>query len=238
MSGRKFLLAAVVLAAFAVIATLWVMEQAANKRLRDQTDHSRELLTRLTALEVENTRLSNLLAQADTPLADEQLAELEKLRDEVRVLRSKTNDVVKMQAELKRLRSQLADVRNSVGSNAPPNVPAADIYPRDQWQFVGYDTPEHALESVTWAISEGDEASYMAGLSPDLQSEMQSELADEDFADVGPLEMSNATGYRIVDRQSIGANIRTITVYMDGEGSSVPMTFVKTDAGWMVTGEN
>ena len=213
------------------------MAWEANKRLHDQTDHSRDLLSRLTGLEVENARLSNLVAQADTPLADVQLAELEKLRDEVRVLRRKTNDVVSLQTELHRLRTELATVRNAMGSNAPPNVPAADIYPRDGWQFAGYDTPEQALESVTWAISQGDEASYMAGLSPELQGEMQSQLADGDFSDVGPLEMSGATGYRIVDRGGIGANIRSITVFMDGEGSFVTLTFQKTPTGWAVVGE-
>jgi hypothetical protein len=238
VTGRKLLFAAALIAAVAAIAALAAMEWDANRRLREQTDHSRDLLVRLTRLEVENSRLSNLVAQANTPLADEQLAELDKLRAEVRVLRGNTNDLSVMQAELHRLHAELANIRSAVGSNAPPNVPAEDIYPRDAWKFAGYDTPEHALESVTWAISEGDQASYMAALSPELQTEMQTELADGNFGDIGPLEMNNATGYRIVDRQGIGANIRTITVYMDGEGTYVPLTFQKTPNGWMVTGGN
>jgi len=214
------------------------MEWEANRRLRDQADYSRDLLARLSSMEVENARLSNLVARADTPLADQQLAELEKLRDEVRVLRRKTNDVVTLQAELHRLRTELATVRGALGTNTPPDVPAADIYPRDGWQFTGYDTPEHALESVTWAISEGDEASYMAGLSPELQGEMQSQFSDGDFNDVGPLEMSSATGFRIVDRGGIGADIRTITVYMDGEGTYATLTFQKEGDHWIVVGED
>jgi len=238
VTGRKLVFAIAAIVALADIGVFWAMKQIASRRLRDEADHSRALQVRLTNLEAENTRLSNLVAQADTPLADQQLAELEKLRDEVRLLRRKTNDVVTLQTELHHMRSELANVQTSLGSNAPPDVPAADIYPRDGWQFAGYDTPEHALESVTWAISQGDEDSYMAGLSPELQGEMQSQFTDGDFGDVGPLEMSSATGFRIVDRGGIGANIRTITVYMDGEGTFSTLTFQKTENGWTVVGQD
>jgi hypothetical protein len=79
----------------------------------------------------------------------------------------------------------------------------------------------------------------MAGLSPELQGEMQSQFADGDFGDVGPLEMSSATGFRIVDRGGVGANIRTITVYMDGEGTFSTLTFQKTgDGDWKVVGQD
>src|SRR6185437_914233 len=119
MAGRRIFFGAVLIVALAVIAALWGMQLEANRRLRDQADASRQLLSRLAVLEVDNNRLSNIVAQAGTPLAEEQLAELGKLRDEVRRLRYRTNDLQTMRTELRRLSAQLSAARNSMTSNAP-----------------------------------------------------------------------------------------------------------------------
>lgn len=226
-----------VIAAVAIIVALWGMQRAAQRRLAAQADSSRQLLARLNDLEIENFRLSNTVAQANAPLADIQLAELDKLRQEVQLLRRRTNDIVTLQAELRRMRTELLSARNAMASNAPPALPPGDIYPRDQWTFAGFDTPEDALESLTWAISEGDEETYLAGLAPELRTEMQSTLGDGSFANAGPLEMSNATGYRIVDRESVSDNERIFTVYMDGDGNEVSLTLTNSPDGWQVSGE-
>jgi len=237
MAGRKAFLVGALIAALAIIAALWGMQLEANRHLREETAASRQLLSRLAVLEVDNLRLSNIVTRANSPLADEQLAELSQLREEVHRLRSHTNDLQTLRMEVTRLRSQLHSVQTAVESNAPPDVPAGDIYPKDSWTFAGYDTPEDAIESVTWAISEGDEASYLASLSPELQAEMMSELEDGDFEDIGPLQMSNATGYRILDRETVSDDERNITLYMDGDPSIVILKLVNTPDGWRVAGQ-
>jgi len=234
MAGRRIFFGAVMIVAMAVIAALWGMQLEANRHLREQADAARQLLSRLAVLEVDNNRLSNIVAQANTPLAEEQLAELGKLREEVRRLRNRTNDLQTLRTELRRLRGELSAARSSMTSNAPPDVPASDIFPRDSWKFAGYDTPENAVESVTWAISQGDEDSYMESLSPELQDEMQSELADGSFGDLGPLEMKEATGFRIVDRETVSDGRQIFTIYLDGQGDETPLALVKTADGWRV----
>jgi hypothetical protein len=234
MAGRRIFFGAVMIVAMAVIAALWGVQLEANRHLREQADASRQLLSRLAVLEVDNNRLSNIVAQANTPLAEEQLAELGKLREEVRRLRNRTNDLQTLRTELRRLRGELSAARSSMTSNAPPDVPASDIFPRDSWKFAGYDTPENAVESVTWAISQGDEDSYMESLSPELQDEMQSELADGSFGDLGPLEMKEATGFRIVDRETVSDGRQIFTIYLDGQGDETPLALVKTADGWRV----
>jgi hypothetical protein len=238
MTGRRFTLGAAVVAALAIIVVLCGMQRAARRRLFAQADESRHLLTRLNDLEVENFRLSNTVAQANAPLSEAQLAELDKLRQEVQSLRRRTNDIVTLQAELRRVRAELAKTREVMASNGPPEVPPEDIYPRESWTFAGFDSPEDALESVTWAISEGDEDSYLAGLAPELREEMQTELADGSFGESGPMEMGDATGYRIVDRDTVSDNEQNITVYMDGDRSVISLTLTNTSDGWKVSGEN
>jgi hypothetical protein len=237
MTGRRILFGATLIVALAIIAALWGMQLEANRHLREQADAAREMQAQLALLQVVNARLSNAVAQANTPLAEVQLAELAKLRAEVERLRHRTNDLQTMKAELRRLRAELSNARNSMASNGPPDVPPEDIYPRDSWGLVGYDTPEAALESVTWAISQGDEDAYMASLSPELQDEMQSQLADGSFAEIGPLEMGNATGFRILGRETISDDRWIITVYMDGNGNELSLTLVNTPEGWKVAGQ-
>jgi hypothetical protein len=237
MTRRRIFLGATLIAALAIIAVLWGIQLEANRHLREQADASRLLLSRLEGLEVDNLRLSNIVVRANTPLAEDQLAELAKLRGEVQQLRHRTNDLQTMKSEIRRLRTELANARSVIASNAPPDVPAEDIFPRDSWAFAGYDTPEAALETVNWAIGQGDEESYLASLAPDLQDAMESQLADGSFADTAPLEMGNATGFRILERETVSDNERIITVYMDGDGHQIPLRFVKTADGWKVAEE-
>jgi hypothetical protein len=237
MVGRKIFFGAALIVALATIAALWGMHIETSRRLREEAEASRRLLLRLEGLEVDNLRLSNTVVQANMPQVQDQLAELARLRKEVEQLRHRTNDLQTMKLEIRRLRVELANARSVISSNAPPDVPTEDIFPRDSWTFAGYDTPEAALESVNWAISQGNEEAYLASLSPDLQDAMQSQLADGSFADVGPLEMGNATGFRILDRETVSDNEQIITVYMDGDGNEIPLILVNTPDGWKVGGE-
>jgi hypothetical protein len=235
VAGRRIFIGAGLIVVLAVIAALWGMQMEANRHLREQAEASRQLLSRLAVLEVDNTRLSNIVAQANTPLAEVQLMELGKLREEVRHLRLRTNDLQSMRVEMRRLRAQLSAARSSMTSNAPPDVPASDIYPRESWKFAGFDTPEDAVESVTWAISQGDEDSYFESLAPDLQDEMESTLIDESFADLGPLELKDATGFRIVDRETISDDRQIITIYVDPLGEmSLPLIRTPPNGPWKI----
>lgn len=217
------------------VAVLLYKQHGEQLELRSQSDSLREQFKRVEELEAENVRLSNIVARANTPLADEQLAELQGLREQVESLRKRTNDVASLQTEVNRLRAALSAVGDAVSGGAPPDVPASDIYPRDSWDFAGYNTPEDTIQSVFWAIGEGDEDTYAAGLAPELQDEMQEEFADGSFVDDGPLELSNVTGYRIVDRDMTSDHEEIITVFTDGANQSMPIVVQKTDAGdWVI----
>lgn len=224
------------IAALAIIAVLVAMQVEAHRRWREQTASSRDLLDRLNRLEVDNLRLSNIVAQSTTPLSDVQLAELDNLRREVESLRRKTNDLAALQGELSRVRDELTRTRSAIAANGPPDVPPEDIYPRENWSFAGYDTPEAAIETVTWAISQGDEQTYLASLTPQLSDAMQMEMSDGSFVDSGPMEMSDATGFRIIDREAPSDNERNITLYMDGQQNIVSLKVVNTPDGWRVSG--
>lgn len=233
MAQRRIFSFAAIVIALTVVAVLWEMQHEAHRRLREQAEASRGLFLRMNGLEVENVRLSNLVTRAGTPLAEMQLEELQKLRLEVKQLQHRTNDIKTLQAEVRRLRGVLS----SLSSNAPPNVPVEDVYPRDSWEYAGFDTPEDALETVTWAISQGDQNSYMEGLSPELRSEMLAQLADGSFFQLGPLEMSDASGFRILDREAVSDNQVIYRIYMDGQNDTLDMLLEYQDGQWVVAGQ-
>ena len=203
--------------------------------MRGQSDSLREQFKRLGQLEADNIRLSNIVVQANTPLSEVQLAELQRLREQIELLRRQTNQVQTLRAEIARLRTALSTARNSIAGETPPDVPAEDIYPRDSWTFAGYDTPEATIQSLAWAIGEGDQDTYMAGLAPELRDQMQSDLVGGNFAEEGPFEMGNTSGFRIVDREIISDNQVVYTLYMDGAGDEVPISLVNTNGGWVAT---
>jgi hypothetical protein len=225
----------IALIAVIAVAVLLELQYEARHQLRSQSDAMREQFRRLQELEAENVRLSNLVARAGAPLSDAQLAELADLRRQVETLRNRTNEIAGLQGEIDRLRSLLSTAANSAEDGTVPDVPASDIYPRDSWMFSGYDTPENTIQSIMWAVSEGDQDTYAAGVTPDLGSQLQSEFDDGSFVSDGPLEMADVTGYRIVDRDVVSGNQIVVTLFMDGPNELMPITLEQTDNGWMVT---
>src|ERR1041385_1163037 len=115
--ARRILLSAAIIVGLALIAALWGMQHQMRMQLRDESDASRKLFAQLARLEMENMRLSNIVVQANTPLAEAQLAELKKLRAQVELLRKQTNGVATLRREISRLRAALANARNSVADD-------------------------------------------------------------------------------------------------------------------------
>lgn len=227
---RLFIFAVMIIA----LAVLLEKQYEAHRQLRSQSDSLQAQFKRIEELEADNVRLSNTVARANTPLAEIQLAELRSLREQLEFLRHRTNEIASLRAEISQLRSALSDAGNPV-ADTPPDVPAEDVYPRENWAFAGYDTPENAIESLMWAVSEGDTDSYMAGLAPDLFDQMQGELADGSFAEDGPFEMGNISGYRIIDRDMSSDDEVTVTLYMDGENQIMPVVLKEGDDGrWTI----
>ena len=226
----------IALIAVIAVAVLLGLQYQARHQLRSQGDAMREQFKQLQDLEAENIRLSNTVVRAGTPLSDVQLAELADLRRQVEALRHRTNDIAGLQKEIERLRGILSVAANSADdSTAVPDVPASDIHPRDSWTFAGYDTPENTIQSIIWAVSEGDQDTYAAGVTSELGGQLQNEFDDGSFADEGPLEMGDVTGYSIVDRNVISGNQVVVTLFMHGPNDFMQVPLEQTPNGWMVT---
>jgi cell division protein ZapA (FtsZ GTPase activity inhibitor) len=153
-----------VIAAIAVagVATPLAVQHQTQVKLREENQSLRQQARELDQLKTENGRLSNLLAQANgSQLSKEQLSELMKLRGEVGLLRRQTNEQGKLLATTGALNPSTNEVK--------PDAVNPQIIPRESWAFVGYSTPEDALQSIAWAMSKGDVKKFLASLSPATQ---------------------------------------------------------------------
>ena len=85
--------------AIAGVATSIVIRHQAQVKLRENEAVSRQHYNQLTKLSTEHQRLSNLVVRATSSPADDQTAELAKLRNEAEMLRKQTNEFGKELAE-------------------------------------------------------------------------------------------------------------------------------------------
>ncbi len=119
-------------AAAVVVVVPLVVQHQSLARLRDENQALREQIALMAGWEAENSRLSNLVAQATSnqALSSEQLRDLMRLRNEVAGLRAQTNEVQKLREENRRLRAAAAASPNTRQSASAPGSPAPDrIYP-------------------------------------------------------------------------------------------------------------
>lgn len=163
--------------ALAGVATPLVLSHQNQARLQQENKSLRENLARLSQLAMENGRLSNELQQAQSAqvTARDQERELLRLRSEVGGLREQKREWDQLKAR--------PAVNENAAAAANPNLP--DRIPRAAWAFAGYGSPEAALESLAWAMSNGDVKTFLASVTPEARKLLDREFrgkTDRDLA--------------------------------------------------------
>ena len=161
---------ALVLGAAALAGTgVYLPQQRQLQRVRAEY---RDMAARQTRLIAERDEVAGKLQARGSELEGLQIdrAELTRLREEVALLRRERDTL--------RLRAAQSAPMLSTGTPAPK--PEGYIA-RDQLAYAGYDTPEAALVTMTWAMMSGDYEQSLASLGPELRMD---EMANED----GPIE--------------------------------------------------
>jgi len=99
-----------------------MIQHEAQIRLRENDAVLRQQDNQLTELAAEHQRLSNRLAQANSPPSDHRMAELAKLRSEAMALRKQANELGKQLAENRRSRPSLIHPRSRSNTHAFPGM--------------------------------------------------------------------------------------------------------------------
>jgi hypothetical protein len=110
MAMTKLKLGILGVLAIAGVATPLVIHHQSQARLREQDNVLLQQADRISQLEAENDRLSNMVAQAKTTsaLPSDAYRELLRLRSEAGMLRGQTNELARLRQEKRKLQAQAA----------------------------------------------------------------------------------------------------------------------------------
>lgn len=195
-------------------------------------------------LETENERLSNLLNQAASPLSlpTDLMGELLKLRGEVGRLRQEDQENTKLRDQNRQLRMELAAAQTASGPRRPAEMPADSYWPKESWTFAGYDTPEAAWRSTLWAASTGDLRAFTAGITGQIQQELEAEAKDKSeaqmLADI-QRETTQIKSCRLVSREVLSDDEVVLAVDLDSDTRTegLRMRMKKVGAEWKYAGK-
>lgn len=226
----------VAVGAFCVLGWLLLGQTRENADLRRKNVYLKQQLDRLSELETDNQRLSNLVAQADATKSNPQLLEVLRLRNEVGSLRRQTNELQQVQEDFQRLRNAVASQSNTnPAATNVSSVPLA-VYPRDRWEFVGYDTPENAFQSLNWAALNGDLGTLKSNLTQEAQKEFAKSFENKSEAEIQEQlvrKFSEQVEARILSKEVINDNMVVLGVSDGGGATSVSrLIFQKVDGQW------
>jgi hypothetical protein len=126
--------------------------------------------------------------------------------------------------------------------DAQPETRSPTEHPRTAWRFAGYADPEASLESILWAMSQGDVKAYLDALAPNgglaLEARGKSET---ELAAMGRRQMEGVTGFRIIDKKFNSATRVIVTFLPEAGGNQPPnrpgrIVIVRVGDDWKVSG--
>jgi RNA polymerase sigma factor (sigma-70 family) len=113
-------------------------------------------------------------------------------------------------------------------------------FPRSSWAYAGYANPESAFQSSVWAISKGDAQTWLASLTPALQTEVNQRAAGDDDKIISAedkRDFARITGYRIRDRQVRSKDEVVLEVYAEGLNQTQKCSMQRTGGEWKFGGK-
>jgi hypothetical protein len=189
----------------------------------------------LTLLQMDNQRLSNLLAEAqESSLTADQFTELLRLRGEVGRLRQQEQE----HAKLRELRASLTAHQITAGI-AELNT---NTWPRASWSFAGYATPEAAWQSALWSASQGDMTTFQASITGRAQEEVQTKAKDKSEQEIAQeiqSEIDRMKSFQVLEREVVAVDLVVLTINLDGDSHNETrkMTMQKVGEEWKFAGD-
>jgi hypothetical protein len=239
----KLIIGLVVVSGAAIFCAI---QHQAGLRLREENASLRQQLAKLTQLQADNERLSNLADQAQNPLTSKQFLELMALRGEVGRLRQQTNMLQRLREQNQQLRTTLASTIHPQylsATNLAAKPPPLAVYPKASWAFAGYATPEAAFQSLNWAAAHGDLNAMLDGSTSNMQQEFAKDFgnkSESDSADFLKNHVNKNTEVSILKEDIRSDNEVVLVVLGDADDDNTPanLVFQKIDGRWKFASES
>ena len=200
---------------------LFLRERQAEGELRAENQALREQVDQLSQLAAENQRLSNLVVRAAAAqrLPAAQLSELLRLRGEAGLLRQQVREVEALREANRQANAALAASQKAAGGGRAPEPASVDFWPKDSWQFLGYATPDAALQSQFYAASRGEMKAFLASITGEIQEQVEKDFDGKTEAEM-IARMKDETDHfhsvRVLNRETLSNDTAAVTVAMEG----------------------
>jgi hypothetical protein len=207
-------------------------------RLRAQLQ---ETQGQLDELRVERSRI---LQSASRPVSDVEKEELLRLRNQAAQLRAATNETQQLRSQVRHVTAdneRLRAAQANVGAARTALETAVDTFPKEEWTFAGYATPEASFQSTVWAMSQGDSQTFLAGLAPEERTRMEKSWKNktaEQIGEEGRREMTEVSGFRILERREIADDQVALTIFANGKGETAEMLLQRIGTEWKLAGDS
>jgi len=217
--------------------------------------------SRVTALGKETDRMRAELAEAQRSMAANRTAQSREQNEELERLRTETGEIHKLRNEVRQLRAganeterlrtenQQLRAANRPNQTAPKTAEPAptgagsqvEYHAKEGWNFAGYTTPEAALQSVVWAMREGDTRTLVASLAPEeLARVMKDEWEGKSEAEIGAdakRNMDEINSFRILESKTLSDDEVVLHIYAaGGEDPVQKISMKRLGAEWKFAG--
>jgi|GEM_PF-1266480 len=224
---------------FASLAAALFSQHLALEKIRSQNAELENKINQLSSLQKENERLSNMLAQVSGT---------------VKLTQSQMNELLRLRKESSRRRDQDAPPPPPPFENRPSSPSAPPLtatllstnvsttrttsIPKSEWTYAGYDTPEAALQTVVWSMSQGDIQTFQSSLSQNALRNMTATYEGRTETEIAAAlvqRVSNMTELSF-DKKTIASDGRTSFVLSAGDtGSDAVLSFQYINGQWRVS---
>ncbi len=208
---------------------------------RLRTENAR-LRAEARAQEAVEAKMAGSLSQLQREIKrlSAEASEIHKLRNEVGQLRRGSNELTRLRLENLQLRDVLKTAGAVSALSVAPGSASEELYfPKENWAFAGYATPEAALQSTIWAVSRGDFKTMLASVTPEERVKVEKEIenkAPEQITAEGKREMDKITGFRILDQKALSETEVIINFFFEGENHAQKMLMKRIGAEWKMGG--
>ena len=224
-----------------IAAAIWGWREAGQLRVDNEM-----LRQKLAAAETTYQKQAEALQtqhQQEVKNLQREAREGHKLRGEVNRLRSGADSLAQLQEAQNRLKKENQSLREAARkASARPTETTFESgnFPRENWEFLGYKSPEDALVSAIWTMQQGDPQGYYESLAPAEQERMAERWQDkteEEIASKHQSDVAAISGIRVLDRRDISDHEVVLDVYIEGTGRMQTVSMQRIDNEWKFAGE-
>jgi len=209
-------------------------------RLQTENNALREQLAKAEADSQDEAEQRQTGHQAEVVRLKQQLEEIHQLRGDVARLRGQADEAARLRAANQRLQAQAASMQAQASiPEEQLQATAPNHFPKENWSFAGYDSPESALVTAIWAMQQGTPETYLDSLAPEEQVRMAQRWQGKTEQEIAAKHQSDVTrisGIRVTGREDLDADNVVMNVQIEGVNRAEKVSMKRVDGQWKFAG--